>query len=432
MKPVFLVIALCTLAWCCSKGPENGTPAGGQVELTYWPAPNNQEIELADSIVGRWNRIHPEVRVRMEPIPVSQSTEEVLLAAIAGRTTPDVCSNIWPGALSEFTRAGGLIPLDTFPDFDSAATARTPGELLQTFRSDDGHCYQLPWKTNPIMMFYNTGILAKSGITTIPRTYSEYFADAALVTRDTNGDGRTDVWMGEHDIRPIWWERWFDFYCFYIAGSGGKTLFDGNNVGFDNVYAQQSFGFFQECYAKQYYPRTFYQAGDLFALGKKASLIAGPWEVAQLSKFSPDLPYTVAALPVPDGHTGPVYTYGDFKNIAVFSTTRHPREAWEFAKFLVTAEHDLLLLEIADQIPIREDLLTNPLFAAYFRRKPLMVKFAEQAPFTRGMDPVPDLKEIFDAISQEYEACAIYNRKSPQDAIHDAAARTRMIIDWNR
>jgi len=61
--------------------------------------------------------------------------------------------------------------------------------------------------------------------------------------------------------------------------------------------------------------------------------------------------YGVVPLPVPDGHQGPVYTSGDYKNISVFSNTRHPREAWEFAKFLITAEHDLLLLELADQIP---------------------------------------------------------------------------------
>src|SRR5437016_5773943 len=109
------------------------------VELTYWPAPNVQEIELADTLVKIWNSVHPHIQVRMQPIPVSQSTEEVLLAAIAGKTTPDVCSNIWPGALHEYTQSGGLIPLDRFVDFDSVASSRTPVDLLQTFKNTDGH-----------------------------------------------------------------------------------------------------------------------------------------------------------------------------------------------------------------------------------------------------------------------------------------------------
>jgi multiple sugar transport system substrate-binding protein len=368
----------------------------------------------------------------MQPIPVSQSTEEVLLAAIAGKTTPDVCSNIWPGALHEYTQSGGLIPLDTFPDFNQIALARIPPELLKTFRSEDGHYYQFPWKTNPVMMFYNLRMLHEAGIDSVPRTYSEYFAAAKKISRDTTGDGQVDVWMGERDVRPIWWQRLFDFYPFYIAASGGGTLFANGEVAFDNKAGQHVLAFFRECYAKEYFPRTFFQGGDPFDLERKASHIAGPWQVAHLQKFVPNLKYTVVPIPVPDDHTGPVYTSGDFKNIAIFSNTAHPKEAWEFCKFLVTARHDLLMLEISNQIPVRGDLETNPLFAGYFERQPLMRTFARQAPYTRGMDAVDDLKEIFDEISQEYEASAVFGRKTPAEAIHDAASRARAIAEWNR
>ena len=416
----------------CARDRSSLNPGQSSVELTYWPAPNSQEIELADSLVKAWNRIHPEIHVRMQPIPVSQSTEEVLLAAIAGKTTPDVCSNIWPGALHDYTESGGLIPLDAFPDFDSVAASRMPRELLQTFISADKHCYQFPWKTNPVMMFYNIRLFEEAGIHQVPRTYSEFFVAAQKITRDTDGDGEIDVWMGERDIRPIWWQRLFDFYPFYIAASGGKMLFENNHVAFDNDVAAQVLEFFHECYSHRYFPRTFFQGGDPFDLEKKATHFSGPWEVAHLEKFVPGVKFGVVPLPVPDNHQGPVYTTGDFKNIAIFSNTRHAKEAWEFVKFLVTARHDLMLLEICNQIPVRGDLTTNPLFADYFRRNPVMVTFAEQAPLTRGMDAVPDLKEIFDAISQEYEASAVYGRKAPRDGIHDAAVRAQSIIEWNQ
>ena len=127
-----------------------------------------------------------------------------------------------------------------------------------------------------------------------------------------------------------------------------------------------------------------------------------------------------------------MYTYGNYKNIAVFSTTRHPHEAWEFVKYLVTPRHDLMLLRLTDQLPLRGDLLSNPLFAGYFAGRPAMVTFARQVPLTRGDDAVPDLKEILDAISQAYEKCAVYGRMTPAQAVHDAAQRVQMIIDWNR
>jgi hypothetical protein len=48
------------------------------------------------------------------------------------------------------------------------------------------------------------------------------------------------------------------------------------------------------------------------------------------------------------------------------------------------------------------------------------------------MDAVPDLKEIFDAISLSYERSAVYGVEAPAVAVDAAARRVRIIIDWNR
>ena len=417
---------------CSEKNSNDTANPNDVVTLTYWPAPNPQEVQLANVIVNDWNRLHPKIQVKMQPIPVSQSTEEVLLAAIAGRTTPDVCSNIWPGALAEFTRLGGLIDVDRFPDFDSAIVSRTPRDLVESLRDPNGHFYQMPWKTNPVMMFYNKRLFEVSGVPIVPRTYSEFFAAAKKVTRDTDGDGQTDVWMGERDIRPIWWQRWFDYYCFYIAASNGKTFFVNGEPSLDQQASTTVLQFFRTCYAEDYFPHTFFQGGDPFLLERKATHFAGPYLIATLHSLAPNLQYGVVPIPVPDNHQGPVHTYGDYKNIAIFSTTKHPNEAWEFVKFLVQAKYDLQLLEIANQIPIRSDLLSNPLFEDYFKKNPMMVEFAQQAVTTRSVDAAPDLKEIFDAISQEYEASAVYGRKSPLEATLSAQKRIKVIVDWNK
>src|ERR1041385_5481203 len=298
----------------CGRENQSASDSGETTELTYWPAPNTQEIELADSLVRAFNLLHPGIHVRMQPIPVSQSTEEVLLAAIAGKTTPDVCSNIWPGALHDYMQSGGLVALDRFPDFDSVALSRTPRELLGTFRASDSLLYHLTWKTNPVMMFYNERLFREAGVDSIPRTYSQYLAAAKKVTRDLDGDGQIDVWMGERDIRPIWWQRLFDFYPFFIGASGGSMLFRNNEVAFDNREAVEVFSFFRECYASRYFTRTFFQGGDPFNLEKKATHFAGPWQVSQVQKFAPHIKFGVAPLPVPDSHTGPVYTSGDYKD----------------------------------------------------------------------------------------------------------------------
>ncbi len=404
----------------------------GTTTLTYWCSSNPHEMELARILVDDWNAENHTVKVHLQPIPASQSSEEVLLAAIAGGTTPDLCSNMWPGAMDEFINAGGLVRLDQFDDFFEFNLARVPGELMKTFAASDDHYYQLPWKTNPIMIMYNKTMFRDAGIDTLPRTYSELLEAGEKLTLDKDGDGQMDQWMGYRNIKPIWWQRFFDYYAFYVAASGGLSLFDGDSLIFENAASVEVFDLFRKIYKRGYFPITD-MLGDKFIGEQIATSITGPYSIPHVEKFKhKGFEYDFFPIPIPDDYVGPVYTYGDHKNISIFSTTDYPAESWEFAKFLISEKADSLLLVLTSQIPIRKNLTSDPRYADYFSKNPGMIKFADQAVFTRGVDGASELKEIFDAISQEFEACAVFDARTPEESIHLAAERSQVIIDWNR
>ncbi len=422
---IYFLAFIFLLASCSGEHGQTGLKPQG---LVYWPAANTQEITLAKQAAAIWNARHPEVAVTVQPIPESQSTEEVLLAAVVGKTTPDICSNIWPGIVGKFVRAKALIPLDQFSDFDSTASARLPQTLLKSYVFDDGHVYQMPWKTNPIMMEYNVNMLRQAGYQQPPRTLSEFLEMGKALTADLDGDGHKDRWMMYVDINVKWWLRYFDFYAFYLAASDGQTLVKNREVIFDNPAAVEVFRFFREGFASGIFPMGTFQH-DTFLAGQMAVHITGPWNIAHIEKFKPEgFEYDYAPIPVPDDHTGPIVTYGDPKNIAIFSTCRQPQKAWEFVKFLISREQDLALLRIASQLPVRRDLLEDTLYASFFKDNPKMIHFARQAPYTAGVDAIPELQEIFDAISQEFEACCVLGRKSPEEAVARAAKRSREIL----
>jgi len=417
----------------CSKddGVKQVNP-DGTTTLTYWCSSNPHEMELARILVDDWNAENHTVKVHLQPIPASQSSEEVLLAAIAGGTTPDLCSNMWPGAMDEFINAGGLVRLDQFDDFFEFNLARVPGELMKTFAASDDHYYQLPWKTNPIMIMYNKTMFRDAGIDTLPRTYSELLEAGEKLTLDKDGDGQMDQWMGYRNIKPIWWQRFFDYYAFYVAASGGLSLFDGDSLIFENAASVEVFDLFRKIYKRGYFPITD-MLGDKFIGEQIATSITGPYSIPHVEKFKhKGFEYDFFPIPIPDDYVGPVYTYGDHKNISIFSTTDYPAESWEFAKFLISEKADSLLLVLTSQIPIRKNLTSDPRYADYFSKNPGMIKFADQAVFTRGVDGASELKEIFDAISQEFEACAVYDARTPEESIFLAAERSQVIIDWNR
>lgn len=428
-----LLITLLLVLSCSKEQKKIRTKKSDIITLKYWCATNPNEIKLAKLLVSEWNNTHEKIKVELQPIPASRSSEEVLLAAIAGKTTPDICSNIWPGAMDDYTSSGGLVNFDRFPDFMNFINNRVPANILKFFKSPDGYYYQLPWKTNPTMIMYNKKMFREAGVKNPPRTYSEYIDAAMKVSKDLDGDGQNDQWMCYRDIMSIWWQRLFDFYPFYIAASGGKTLFnkDGQII-FNNKAAIQTFELFQKMYENGYFPIATMQ-GDYFIKGKLATQITSAWNIIHVEKFAPKgFDYDITPIPVPDDYKGKIYTRGDFKNISIFSTTKHPKEAWEFCKHLISRESDLKLLQICTQVPVRKNMITDSLFMPYFKKNPMVKKFAKQAKYTRGVDGISDLKEIFDCISVEYEKCALYGIKSPEKAVKDAADRARVIMEWNR
>jgi multiple sugar transport system substrate-binding protein len=427
-----LILFLCFISPGCGNSSVDRKRSDNRVILTYWPAPNPEEIELAETLVREWNQLHPGVIVHMQPLPVNLSSEEVLMAAIAAKTTPDVCSNIWPGSVPEYARAGALVRLNFFPDFDSLIFARVGTAVEQQYQSQDGNFYQIPWKTNPTMMIYNKKLFQQVGIQKPPRTYSEFLRDASKLTYDSDGDGVVDHWMGYRDIRPLWWQRFFDFFAFYKAASYGRPFTKNSEIVADTQAAIKVLTFFKTCFQKGYFPRTYFSF-DPFIQGVVATEFVGPWTISYIKKsYGGMIDYGIAPIPVPDNNVGPVCTYGDHKCVVIFSTTRHPKESWEFLKFLLSEEADYKLMKIASQLPVRVGLLSLSKFSSFFQENRDMKTFAEEIPYAGEVDQTPDQKEIFDAISQQFERCSVYNVSSPNEAVNSLLKNVKVILDWDK
>lgn len=402
----------------------------GDGTITFWSANNPFEVEHARELVKKWNTKHPDKQVNYQPIPEGRSSEEVMLAAIVGKTTPDIYSNVWPGVVQQYVDANVLFRLDSFPDFDSLYTSRIPAPLHRQFRSRDGRIYQLPWKGNPIVLQYNKRMFRRAGVQAPLASYSEFFDAADKLTRDTDGDGYYDQWMMDVDINVEWWHRWFDFYTFYISASGGKTLLDSSGqVIFNSNAGVETFRFFREGFAQKYFPNAFFQ-GDVFLQEKVAVHVSGPWNISHIEKFKPEgFEYGFMPIPAPDGYEGEPYTYGDPKSIGIFQSTKHPEIAWEFVKFYVSETADKRLMEITNQMPLRRGLLTDSLYQDYFNENPRYRFFAEMVPHIVGVDNSIYVQEIFDIISQEFDAACIQRVRAPEVGIRRAAERCRLLVE---
>lgn len=423
----FLFAFFATLA--LSSGCSSNYSGTGK-EVLYWASNNSDEITFAKDIVNSWNNKREFLPVKFQPVPEGQSSEEVILAAVVGNTTPDLYSNMWQGDVELYARAGKLVPLDTLPGFIEFLKNRCDSSVIAEVTSTDGHIYQVPWKINPIMVIYNEKMFNQIGFNSSPGKYSDFLKAASEIKKDSYRNGYLTKWIGYSEVIVTWWQRLFDFYPLYLAASGGAPLIKNNKVVFNNKYAIETFRFLKTLYDSSYFPRERLSARqDPFLAGDIGIRFTGPWEIVHANKFKPEgFEYNFAPLPVPDNFTGHAYTYGDTKNIVMFSTCKNKIAAWEFLKSMVSENGDIRFLKITNQIPRRKDLLTNPVFVDYFNKNPMMRPFAEQSKYVRGPDSSPVLKEVFDAISQEYEACVVYGKKSPEQAVNDAAKAAALIL----
>jgi len=418
-------LALAFLLASCSKGHNKKG-----YSLEYWSSNNGGEIRFSEWVVGRWNGQRPEDKAKYQPVPEGQSSEEIILAAVVGKTTPDIYSNIWQGSVEFYSQAGILVPLDTLEGFMDFIQGRCSPETIREITSNDGHIYQVPWKVNPIMTIYNKGLLASLQLDSLPQTYSAYLEAAGKFKKDTDGDGYVDQWFGNTSVKLAWYQRLFNFYPLYLAASNGAPLIKDNRAAFNNEYAIGAFRFLQELYKENYFSKEEQSAGqDPFIAEKIATKFTGPWEIQYLEKYKGDqMEYGFFPMPAPDGHSGPIYTYCDPKSIVVFNTCQHPQLAFEFIKTMVDEEGDLMFLETTYQLPRRQGIDSIPEFRDFFVENPRLQVFAQQAKHVRGVDNCEVLTEVFDIISQEYEACVIYNIKSAEEAIADAERAVNVLL----
>jgi len=397
-------------------------------ELLFWCSNNNQEIKLCTGFTDTWNHNNVD-KVHMQPIPEGQSSEEVILAAVVGKTTPDIYANMWQGNVEMYASAHVLIPLDTLKGFLDFIYERCDSAVIKEITSSDGHIYQVPWKVNPIMTIYNKNIFASNGITELPKTYSAY-RQAASIIKDHTKDSSVKKRFGYTAVKPVWYEMRFNFYPLYLAASGGGHLILDNKAAFNNKYAIGVFRFLQSLYRDDYFSKeSEVAAGDIFVSQAIATKWVGPWEIQHLNGI-PNLAfkYDYYEEIVPDDHTGPVYTYADPKNIVIFNTCSDPQKAWEFIKTMINEEGDLQLLQVTGQFPRRKNLLTDSYYTAFLKANPMLVPFVKQLPFVKGDDNSEVIVEVLDIISQEYEACVVYGKKTPEKAIQDAEVAVNVLL----
>ena len=273
------VVLAGSLAACGGSGGGTGdadAAAKARGPITIWYSNNAEEVAWGKQMVAAWNAAHADQKVTAQEIPTGKSSEEVIGAAITAGNAPCLIFNTSPASVPQFQKQGGLVPLDAFSDGKSYIEDRT-GDVAKQYKSPDGKYYQLPWKSNPVMIFYNKKASRRPGSTPQPAA-----GDLRRVPRHVAQDGRarrprrspstrrratSSTSPGSTSTRCSRPRA--------AASSWSRTA----SRQFDSDEGKQVADFWRTMYADKLAPKEKY-TGDAFVDGNAAMAMVGPWAIA--------------------------------------------------------------------------------------------------------------------------------------------------------
>ena len=176
-----------------------------------------RELAIDQEILDSLKLAHPEIPVCYESLEGSGIYREKVLTSIAAGTPPNVF--LLDGIdIPGFINQGVLLDLTPYSarvGFDSAQYHARVMELFQRA----GHVWAYPKGFTPMVIYYNKRLFDAAHIA-YPRdgwTWDEFRASARRLTRDTDGDGKTDQW-------GLGWPREFFYVQSWIWAGGGDIF----------------------------------------------------------------------------------------------------------------------------------------------------------------------------------------------------------------
>ncbi len=262
-----------TARWLLALALCLGARGADAEELILWHSYRAGEAAALDETLASFRQAHPELSVRVLPVPAGPYSQK-LKSAIPAGNGPDLF-------IAAHDELGDLVARDLVEPLPSQVEAARylPATVRPLVRTDGGF-WGWPFAFKCLALFYRTDLLP-----TPPVSTDELLAQAKHLT---HGDRFGLAYeLGE----PYFHAPWF-------FGFGAEVLSkDGSHTLLDSEAAARSARFVRDlARVHRVVPVDVNGAlvTELFNRGKAAMVISGPWF---LSEIAADVPFAIAPLP---------------------------------------------------------------------------------------------------------------------------------------
>ncbi|WML28234.1 sugar ABC transporter substrate-binding protein [Neobacillus sp. OS1-33] len=410
---VFAIILLSILVYSLSffdtfsgsqKDKVDKTNARGRIHLNFWRNGGNvAENKAFEELVSAFEKEHPNISVNMKSIPYS-NYEIRLRTELAAGNPPDILTIDSP-TLALYANTGSLLSIDPFMRKEGKIDD-IPASTLKGL-SYKGQIYLAPIVESSIALYYNKHLLQDAGIPlpsenpNNPLTWDEVLEIAKKVNNPAKGVIGIDPAQGFNDGEspayfktPLLWQ-----FGANILSPDGTTA----SGYLDSKEALEALQFYQDLYHKNGVA-AFELPPAVFESGKLAMTVLGSWTLADLEKNHPEFKlgedFGVTPLPkekyqfVPNGGWA----------LGITSKSKHPKEAWEFIKYVTGYEGMKRYVTITGDVPARYSVAKDfPELNEY----PKNIFLQQTQKFSKNRPVTPAYPVVSDAIRRLFEDVGI-------------------------
>lgn len=308
-----------------------------KVKITFWHTyGDSEEPFFNDNILPLFKEKFPYIEVeslRQE----SGQYNQLIVTALGTKQTPDV-ARIDLTNVATYANQGGLLSLDDMEGFKEIAGQCLEGPLATNYFKSK--YYGLPLDTNCKAAVMNMNVMKKLGFTEPPKTMEEIIEAS---TKNSAGKYTINV-SGTGD-----WDSYTYFWLF------GGVLTDGKfSKAAGYMDSPQSIAALQKMIdlhnEKVFTVRDIDGTPDAWDGIKKdeyALFFEGPWYFSCNPDYK-DKNIVPAAIPTYNGKSSSIVGGED---IVIFKNSKHPEEAFEFVKFMLSDEVQTLMAS-KGQMPV--------------------------------------------------------------------------------
>ena len=370
------ILASCVLltllsTWVLSPVANAAHPRAS-VTLTMLWRTSPSEVPALRSVAAAFHSHYPNITV--QPIIVTHDNYEPKLSAlIAAGTPPDLFSSVGDSGFVDYALRGLGLNQQPFIQADHYDLSDFYPQAIQALQWK-GQQLALPLGGGPSLMFYNVDLFKKAHLPPPPTnwddrtwTWDKMVDYAKKLTLDDKGRNATDpIFDWKHTVQwginpglwPLdsyawlWGCSWFPV----ATGLPSKNSIDTHCVT-DSLQKVADLSVRYHVAPNPIQQQRFKMFQDPFVSGKIAMGMTGVWFLETNSTTIRRFHWAVAAVPLGKVRKDVLFT----DPMMISKGSHHPKEAWQFVKFLLSPEGQGIFMKGYCCLSMRKSMLSSVL-----------------------------------------------------------------------